>query len=105
MIKFVYVVSLAITSFLLFIFSKEKNTIICKDQAVGKIELIKDSARNFLGVVTNDNKVLYPSSMGEDVVLAVGQKAVICYAVDSAAFISEEVPIPVHIATISYLKD
>ncbi|MBN8859761.1 MAG: hypothetical protein J0H29_15300 [Sphingobacteriales bacterium] len=105
MIKFVYVVSLAITSFLLFIFSNEKDTIICKDKAAGKIEVIKDSARNFLGVVTNDNKILYPSSMGKDVVLAVGQKAVICYAVDSAAFISEDAPIPVHIESISYLKD
>jgi hypothetical protein len=101
----VYVVSLAITSFLLFIFSREKNTIICKEQAVGKIELIKDSAGNFLGVVTADNKILYPSSMGEDVVLAVGQKAVICYAVDSAAFISEKAPVAVHIETISYLKE
>jgi len=105
MIKFVYVVSLTITSFLLFIFSKEKDTIMCNNKAVVKIEVIKDSVRNFLGVVTNDNKILYPSSMGEDVVLAVGQKAIISYAVDSAAFISEDLPIPVHIETISYLKD
>ena len=105
MIKFVYVVSLVIISFLLFIFSKPKNTITCNDKVVGKIEFIKDTARNFLGVITDDHKILYPSSMGEDVVLAVGQKAVICYTVDSAAFISEDVPVPVHIETISYLKD
>ena len=105
MIKFVYVVSLAITSLLLFIFSKEKETRICREKAVGKIEVIKDSTRNFLGIVTKDNRILYPSSMGENVVLAAGQKAVICYAVDSVSFISEDVPIPVHIETISYPED
>lgn len=105
MIKFVYVVSLAITSFLLFIFSKEKDTRVYNDKAIGKIQVIKDSSRNFLGVVTNDHKILYPSSMGEDVVLTAGQKVAICYAVDSSSFVSENAPIPVHIETISYLKD
>lgn len=105
MIKFVYVVSLTITSFLLFIFSKEKVTVACNDKATGKIEVIQDSSGNFLGIITTNNKILYPSSMGEDVVLAAGQKAVISYAVDSASFISEDLPIPVHIEAISYLKD
>ncbi|MBS1748494.1 MAG: hypothetical protein JST63_01165 [Bacteroidetes bacterium] len=105
MIKFVYVVSLAITSFLLFIFSKEKETRVYNDKVIGKIEIIKDSTRNYLGVITSDHKILYPSSLGEDVVLTAGQKVVICYAVDSSLFVSENAPIPVHIETVSYLKD
>jgi hypothetical protein len=103
MIKFVYIVSLAITSFLLFIFSKEKDNIICKNKATGKIELIQDSSRSYLGVVTADHKILYPSSMSEEVILAAGQNVIICFDVDSSAIIAKDAPIPVHIETIHYL--
>jgi len=56
-----------------------------------------------LGIVTEDHRILFPSSMNEDVVLAAGQNVTICYAVDSSAFVSEKAPIPVHIETIHYL--
>ncbi|MFT3702477.1 MAG: hypothetical protein QM802_08910 [Agriterribacter sp.] len=104
MIKFVYIVSLTFASFLLFIFSKEREVIVCNDKATGKIELIKDSSRSYLGVITEDHRILYPTSMNEDMVLAAGQKVTICYAIDSSAFVSKDAPIPVHIETISYLS-
>ncbi len=104
MIKFVYIVSLAIASFLLFIFSKEKDEIVCRNKATGKIELIKDSSRSYLGIVTDDRKILYPSSMSEEVILAAGQKVTICYEVDSSAVTAKDAPVPVHIETIHYLS-
>lgn len=104
MIKFVYIASLSITSFLLFIFSKDKEDIECNNIARGKVEIIQDSSRSFLCVKTDENKIFYPSSMANEVVLAVGQKVVICYAVDSSLYKSEAHPIPVYIGSVSYLN-
>ncbi|MCC6289461.1 MAG: hypothetical protein IT249_16400 [Chitinophagaceae bacterium] len=104
MIKFVYIASLAIMSFLLFIFSKDKVDVVCNSKATGKIEFIKDSSRNYLGIVTDENKILYPSSMSEEVVLAAGQRVVICYSIDSSLYKSEQHPLPVYIGSISYVK-
>ncbi|MFT3946778.1 MAG: hypothetical protein QM763_07380 [Agriterribacter sp.] len=104
MIKFVYIVSLAIMSFLLFIFSKDKVDVVCNSKATGKIEIIKDSSRNYLGIVTDENKILYPSSMSEEVVLAAGQRVVICYSIDSSLYKSGQHPIPVHIGSVNYVK-
>ena len=105
MIKFVYIVSLAVMSFLLFIFSKDKVEIVCSSKATGKVKVIKDSSRSYLAIITEENKIFYPSTMSEEVVLAVGQKVVICYAIDSLSYTSDQHPVPVHIGSISYLTD
>ena len=104
MIKFVYIASLSIASFLLFIFSKDKEEVECNNTARGKVEIIQDSSHSFLGVITDENKIFYPSSMANEVVLAVGQKILICYAVDSSSYKSEAHPVPVYIGSISYLS-
>lgn len=104
MIKFVYVVSLSIMSFLLFIFSKDKVELTCNSKAKGKVELIKDSADTYLGIKTEDNKIFYPSSMAGDVVLAAGQDVIICYTVDSLSINTQRNAVPVHIGSISYLN-
>ena len=103
MIKFLYVVSLGITSFLLFIFSKEKEDFVCNNQASGRIELIADSTGSYLGVITNQNMILQPSSLSENIVLAAGQKVTVCYNVDSVKYSSAPVPLPVHIKSVSYI--
>lgn len=103
MIKFLYVVSLGITSFLLFIFSKEKNDFVCNNQADGTIALITDSTGSYLGVITEQDKVLHPSSMSDDIILAAGQKVTICYNVDSSKYVPDNVSVPVIIKSISYL--
>lgn len=106
MIKFVYVVSLTIMSFLLFIFSKDKVEVVCKEKAKGKVEVIMDSlGNNYLGIITEENNIFFPSSMADEVVLATGQQVVICYAVDSLSFKTERKGIPVHIGAISYIKE
>ena len=104
MIKFLYVVSLGITSFLLFIFSKEKDDFICNNQASGKIELITDSLGSYLGIITEHNKILQPSSMSEDIILAAGQKVTVCYNVDSSKYTPAAVSLPVSIKSISDLQ-
>lgn len=103
MIKFLYVVSLGITSFLLFIFSKEKDDFVCNNQADGTIALITDSTGSYLGVITEQDKVLHPSSMSDDIILAAGQKVTICYNVDSSKYVPDNVSVPVIIKSISYL--
>lgn len=105
MIKFLYVVSLGITSFLLFIFSKEKEEMVCSNQASGTVALITDSSgRNYLGIVTDQELALHPSSMTEDIVLAAGQKVVICYNIDSSKYSPDNIAIPVHIKSVNYLS-
>lgn len=96
-------VSLGITSFLLFIFSKEKNDFVCNNQADGTIALITDSTGSYLGVITEQDKVLHPSSMSDDIILAAGQKVTICYNVDSSKYVPDNVSVPVIIKSISYL--
>ena len=103
MIKFLYVVSLGITSFLLFIFSKEKDHFVCNNQADGTIALITDSTGSYLGVITEQDKVLHPSSMSDDIILAAGQKVTICYNVDSSKYVPDNASVPVIIKSISYL--
>lgn len=103
MIKFVYVASLAIMSFLLFIFSKDKEEVRCKERITGNVEIIKDSLHSYMGIITEDNKILFPSSMSDEVVLVAGQKVTICYTVDSSSINPEKERIPVHIESISYL--
>lgn len=103
MIKFVYVVSLSVMSFLLFIFSKDKDSVVCKNQASGKIELITDASGSHLAIITEDHKILQPSSMNEDIVLAAGQKVTIGYNIDSSALTGSTGTIPVHIQAISYM--
>ncbi|HTN07913.1 hypothetical protein [Agriterribacter sp.] len=104
MIKFLYVVSLGITSFLLFIFSKEKDDFVCDNQVSGTIALITDSTGSYLGLITEEDKVLHPSSMSEDIILAAGQKVTICYNVDSSKYVPENVSVPVNIKSVSYLS-
>ena len=104
MIKFLYVVSLGITSFLLFIFSKEKDDFVCNNQVSGKIELITDSSGSYLGIITEHNKILQPSAMNEDNILAAGQKVTICYNVDSSKYTPANVSVPVSIKSISYVQ-
>lgn len=104
MIKFVYIVSLSIMSFLLFIFSKDKVELVCNSKAIGEIEVIKDSTESYLCIKAEDNKRYFPSSMAEGVVLAAGQKVVICYSIDSSALNTERSAIPIHIGSISYLN-
>ena len=103
MLKFLYVVSLGITSFLLFIFSKEKDEFVCNNQASGKIELITDSSGSYLGIIT-DHNILQPFSMSEDIILAAGQKVTICYNVDSSKYTPAAVSAPVSIKSISYAE-
>lgn len=105
MIKFLYVVSLGITSFLLFIFSKEKNEPVCNNQVSGMITLISDSTGSFLGVITDEDLTLRPSSINEDVVLTAGQKVNVCYNIDSSKFTPEQHTLPVHIRAISYFSE
>ncbi|MBX2920987.1 MAG: hypothetical protein KF746_02255 [Chitinophagaceae bacterium] len=102
MLKFAYAVFLTIASFLLFIFSKEKTTISCKNEVNGTISLITDSTGNYLAVVSADNKILRPSSMNENIILAAGQKVRICYNIDSVNIIPGNPSIPVHIEAITY---
>ncbi len=102
MIKFLYVVSLGITSFLLFIFSKEKDDFVCNNQVSGTIALITDSTGSYLGVITEEDKILHPSSMNEDIILAAGQKVTICYNVDSSKYMPANVSVPVNIKSVSY---
>lgn len=103
MVKFLYIVFLGTTSFLLFIFSKEKEEIISKNQAAGIVTLIKDSSQNcFLGIVTDQNITLHPSSLNEDAVLAAGQKVIVGYNIDSSLVTSENNIIPVHIKSVRY---
>ncbi len=104
MVKFVYIVLLSITSFFLFIFSKDKVETVYNSKAIGRVELIKDSADMYLGIKTNDNKVLFPSSMASDVVLTAGQQVIICFAVDSLFTNSGRSGVPVHIGSISYMN-
>lgn len=96
--------SLSVMSFLLFIFSKDKVERVCDSKATGKVEMIKDSSHSYLGIVTQENKIFYPTSMSSEVVLAVGQKVIICYAIDSASITAEATTIPVHIESINYLN-
>lgn len=96
-------VSLGITSFLLFIFSKEKDDFVCNNQADGTIALITDSTGSYLGVITEQDKVLHPSSMSDDIILAAGQKVTICYNVDSSKYVPDNVSVPVIIKSVSYL--
>ncbi|MBX3255937.1 MAG: hypothetical protein KF862_17515 [Chitinophagaceae bacterium] len=102
MLKFAYVLFLAITSFLLFIFSKEKHIMPCKNEISGSISLITDSAGSYLAIVTTNNTILRPYSMNEDIVLAAGQKVKICYNIDSAQIIPGKNTLPVHIEAITY---
>ena len=96
-------VSLGITSFLLFIFSKEKDDFVCNNQADGTIALITDSTGSYLGVITEQDKILHPSSMSDDIILAAGQKVTICYNVDSSKYVPDNVSVPVIIKSVSYL--
>ncbi|MCO5239123.1 MAG: hypothetical protein M9904_03625 [Chitinophagaceae bacterium] len=102
MIKFLYVVSLGITSFLLFIFSKEKEHIVCNNQASGMVTLITDAG---ISIITDEGKALHPSSMSDDIILAVGQKIIICYTIDSSKLVSDDGSLPVHIKGVSYLSE
>lgn len=102
MIKFAYVVALGIMSFLLFIFSKDKVEVTCGSSIKGKIELIKDSAQSYFGIIAEDNTVYFPTSMADGVVLAAGREVVICCEVDSLSFNFHRNAIPVHIGEISY---
>lgn len=104
MIKFLYVVSLGIISFLLFIFSGEKDERVCNNQVSGKIELITDSTGSYLGIITEHNNILQPSSMNEDIILAAGQKVTICYNIDSSKYVPAAVSVPVSIKSISYVQ-
>ena len=104
MIKFLYVVSLGITSFLLFIFSKEKDDFVCNNQTAGTITLITDSTGSYLGVITEQDKVLHPSSMSDDIILAAGQKVSICYDIDSSKYAQDNVSVRVIMKSVSYLS-
>ncbi len=103
MVKFLYVVFLSTTSFFLFIHSKEKEEINSKNQAVGIVRLITDSTENcFLGIVTDQNITLHPSTLNEDAVLTAGQKVIVGYNVDSSMYNNDNQVIPVHIKSIRY---
>ncbi|HRN56875.1 MAG TPA: hypothetical protein PLL71_10505, partial [Agriterribacter sp.] len=91
-----------ITSFLLFIFSKEKDNFVCNNQVSGTIALITDSTGNYLGIITEENSILHPSSMSEDIILASGQKVTICYNVDSSKYEPANIAIPVNIKSVNY---
>ncbi|MCO5235203.1 MAG: hypothetical protein M9933_02955 [Chitinophagaceae bacterium] len=104
MIKFLYIVFLGVTSFLLFIFSKEKEEIGFKNQTSGTVTLVTDSTgQHFLGIITDQGVTLHPSTLTEDVVLTAGQKVLIGYNVDSLKYSSESGALPVHIKSVNYL--
>lgn len=102
MVKFLYIVSLGIASFLLFIFSTEKEDITCNHKSTGIISLIEDPAGDYLGIITDDNNILQPFSMTEGIVLAVGQEVTVCYNIDSTLIIPSKSSLPVNIGAISY---
>ncbi|MGN6435534.1 MAG: hypothetical protein ACTHMM_03335 [Agriterribacter sp.] len=103
MLKLAYVIFLATTSMLLFIFSKEKkSTSVCAHEVTGSINLIKDSTESYLAIVTQDGRLLRPSSMNEEVVLAAGQKVSVCYNIDSTKLSGHPSYLPVHIQAINY---
>ncbi|MGN6491415.1 MAG: hypothetical protein ACTHLE_05415 [Agriterribacter sp.] len=103
MLKITYVIFLAVTSLLLFVFSKEKKgSSACVYEAIGSINLIKDSTESYLAVVTQDGSLIRPSSMDEEVVLAAGQKVSICYNIDSVKLSAHPPYLPVHIQNITY---
>lgn len=105
MIKFLYVVTLGITSFLLFIFSKEKESTVCNTQSSGIVSLITDSTGSYVGVITDQDIILHPSSMNENIILAVGQKVSICYNIDSSQQRSDLTSLPVYIQSVQYLSE
>lgn len=104
MIKFIYVVFLAITSLVLFIFSKEKDATTCTHEATGIIQSISDSGYHHLVIVSDQNTIYAPQSMHADVVLAAGKKVSICYSADSSVIRSSNNVTPVNIHSVTYLK-
>lgn len=102
MVKFLYVVSLGIASFLLFIFSTDKEDITCNYKSTGIISLIEDPTGDYLGIITEDDNILRPFSMAEGIVLAVGQEVTVCYNIDSSLIIPSKSSVPVNIGAISY---
>lgn len=102
MIKFLYVVSLGITSFLLFIFSTEKDELVCNNQASGTITLITDSSGSYLGIVTEKDVILRPASINHGIVLAAGQRVTVCYNIDSTKLSPLQSTVPAHINSVIY---
>lgn len=102
MLKFTYILFLAFTSLILFLFSKDKTIVTCANEVNGAVSLITDSTGSYLGIITDKNILLHPTSMNEEIVLAAGQKVTICYKVDSSNIAGNQSPLPIHIQTISY---
>lgn len=101
MIKFLYIVSLAITSFVLFIFSGEKEASTCTHEVSGIIQAVSENDQQHLVIISDDNRVYKPVRMNPGVVLAAGKKVSICY---SGVSTTENATISaVNIHTITYL--
>lgn len=104
MIKFFYIAFLAITSLVLFIFSKEKDATTCTQEVTGVIRSISDSGYHHLVIVSDKNTIYDPQSMHADVVLAAGKKVAICYTTDSSLIKLNSNTIPVNVRSVQYLK-
>ncbi len=102
MLKLIYLASLMVISSLLFVFSKDGNGPICKQQAQGIIQQVSDSAGIYLAIFTDQGERLNPISLTENVVLTAGKRVNVSYNIDSSA----QIPvagIPVHIGSVTYL--
>ncbi|MBX3240760.1 MAG: hypothetical protein KIT80_00010 [Chitinophagaceae bacterium] len=103
MVKFFFIIFLVITSSLLFIFSKQKQTEKCSHEVKGTI-VLSDSIDNRFVIITHDNKTLVPYGISGEVILTPSRQISLCYSVDSSRLETGSSTLPIYIEKISYFK-
>ena len=79
MVKIIYAGLLILTSAALFLFSKSKPAVHCKNQLEGVVKETKDTTGLFLYIETADNKTFYPRIDNDEVILSSGSRVKVCY--------------------------
>jgi hypothetical protein len=79
MIKLIYASLLLLFSSAVFLFSKEKEQLPCKQSLTGIVKEWKDSSGFYLYIETDDHQKFFPYIDREEIVLSSGSRVKVCY--------------------------